>query len=34
MELALSISFGVWYVICGIVYFVVTRIKKDKGEDK
>ena len=31
MELILSIAFGVWYVIGGIVYFILT--KPSKGEN-
>ena len=34
MELVLSISFGVWYVICGVVYFMVTKNKDNGGEEK
>lgn len=29
MELVLSIAFGVWYVITGIVYWCLTRPGKD-----
>ena len=32
MELVLSIAFGVWYVIGGIVYYVLTKPKKGEGD--
>lgn len=34
MELVLSICFGVWFVICGVVYFFVTKPNNKEDSDE